>query len=348
MSQRANPTLIGAFVIGALALLITGLLVLGSGNLSGDRETLVLYFRYSTSGLKVGAPVVLKGVQIGFVKDIEVTYDDEAGMFLVPVYIEIDQDQIVWPGELREELKSQGLYETALKAGLRAKLGLQSLVTGMRQVEVGFFPGTDLVLYGKDRRYRELPTIPSEFERLRGQVENIPVEHLMEQALATLEGLNRLVNAPEMARILKNLDTTVAEFSQATGDLRKRFGTTGDRIDTTLDDVRDVARVLSTKLEGVLVALEQAAKEVRRLAKDADAEIVPLAKSLRGAGDSVQAMSDSAKGAFDTVSSAVGDGSPLRREALTAFRSLSAAAQSLRGVADYLERHPEALITGKR
>ena len=157
LSQRANPTLIGAFVMGSIALLVAGLLVLGSGHFGGDRETLVLYFRYSTTGLKVGAPVVLKGVQIGVVKEIQVAYDDASGRFLVPVYIEIDQSRVQWPGEIRGELDRRELYQKGLEAGLRARLGLQSLVTGMLQVEVAFFPGTKLVLHGGNSRYGNYP-----------------------------------------------------------------------------------------------------------------------------------------------------------------------------------------------
>jgi paraquat-inducible protein B len=138
MSQRASATLIGAFVIGALALLVAGLLIIGAGRLGGDRETFVLYFRYSTGGLKVGAPVVLKGVQIGVVKEIAVAYDDRTGRFEVPVFVEIDQDRVHWPQEIRGELDSQELYERALNAGLRARLGLQSLVTGMRHQAADF------------------------------------------------------------------------------------------------------------------------------------------------------------------------------------------------------------------
>ena len=39
--------------------------------------------------------------------------------------------------------------------------------------------------------------------------------------------------------------------------------------------------------------------------------------------------------------------SPLQTDASRAFQELAAAARSLRIMADYLERHPEALIRGK-
>jgi paraquat-inducible protein B len=348
MSRRANPTLIGAFVVGALALLVAGLLILGTGRLGGDRETLVLYFRYNTQGLKIGAPVVLKGVQIGEVTDVAVAYDDETGRFQVPVYIEIDHDRVLWPQEIRGELDSLELYEKALEAGLRARLGLQSLVTGMRQIEAGFFPDTPLVLSRKESGYRELPTIPSSFDRLRGQVESLPLDHFVQQALAILEGLNRLVNAPELMRILANLDSASNEFSQASGEVRARLGPTGDRLDATMDDLQAATQKFSGKLDEVLIAVEQAAENVRRLAQATETEIGPVAGSLRAAGDSARSAFDTAEGTFDRLSSVVDQQSPLYREALTTLRSVAAAARTLRELADYLERHPESIIRGKR
>lgn len=348
MSQRANPTLIGAFVMAALALLIAGLLILGGGRLSGDRETLVLYFRSDTSGLKVGAPVVLKGVQIGVVKDIGVTFDEDTGAFIVPVYVEIDQDRVDWPGEIRGELNSKELYEKALQAGMRARLGSQSLVTGMLQVEVGFFPGMPLILYGRDPRFRELPTIPSPLERLRGQVERIPVEQLVEQVVAVLDGLRKVLDAPEIPRILARLETASEDLAAASAGVKGLVGSSGANLDATLTDARRVARLLAEKLEGLLLSLDGAAAEVRRVAEGAKAEILPAAESLHRAADSAGAAFTSAKKVFDDMSSAVDEGSPLRREALASLRALSAAASSLKDLADYLERHPESVIRGKR
>jgi paraquat-inducible protein B len=348
MSERASPTLIGAFVIGALGVLIAGLLILGGGRLGGDRETLALFFRTDTSGLKIGAPVVLKGVQIGMVTDIGVTFDEERGAFIVPVYIEIDQDRVDWPGEIRGELNSKELYEKALQAGMRARLGSQSLVTGMLQIEVGFFPGTPLILYGRDPRYRELPTIASPFERLRGQVEKIPLDQLVEQAVAVLDGLRRLVDSPEMPRILASLEAALEDLAAASAEARNLMGSSRENLDATLTDARRVARVLAQRLDGLLLALEEAAAGVRGAIGSAGAEVGPAAQSLRRAADSARVAFLSAKETFDNISSAVDEGSPLRHEALVSLRALSAAARSLKDMADYLERHPESLIRGKR
>ena len=66
MSKHANPTLIGIFVAGAIGLIVAGILIISGGKLLlVDKTNYVLYFQGSVKGLKVGAPVVFRGVKVG-------------------------------------------------------------------------------------------------------------------------------------------------------------------------------------------------------------------------------------------------------------------------------------------
>ena len=56
-SKRASPTLIGVFVLGALAIALAGLAVFGSGKLFRRTAQFVMVFGGSVNGLSVGAPV---------------------------------------------------------------------------------------------------------------------------------------------------------------------------------------------------------------------------------------------------------------------------------------------------
>jgi paraquat-inducible protein B len=60
MSKKVSPTLIGAFVVGALALLIVAVIAFGSGQLFPKTQEFVLYFDGSVNGLRIGAPVKFK------------------------------------------------------------------------------------------------------------------------------------------------------------------------------------------------------------------------------------------------------------------------------------------------
>ena len=77
MSRKANPTIVGIFVIGALALLVAGVVLFGSGKFFRPTLEYVAYFEGSVGGLLKGAPVKFHGVRIGAVTDIRVEVDME-------------------------------------------------------------------------------------------------------------------------------------------------------------------------------------------------------------------------------------------------------------------------------
>ena len=70
MSTKANPTLIGVFVLGAIVIAIGAVVFFGSADLFAKKQTYVSYFTQSISGLSVGSNVKFKGVNIGKVTQI--------------------------------------------------------------------------------------------------------------------------------------------------------------------------------------------------------------------------------------------------------------------------------------
>ena len=55
--KKANPAAVGAFVLGAIALVIVGVIALGSGDLFRETQRYVLFFDGSVNGLTAGSPV---------------------------------------------------------------------------------------------------------------------------------------------------------------------------------------------------------------------------------------------------------------------------------------------------
>jgi paraquat-inducible protein B len=75
VSAKANPTVIGVFLLGAIALIVTGLMVFGGGRFFTETVIYVAYFPETVSGLNDGAPVNFRGVKVGTVRRIEVQLD---------------------------------------------------------------------------------------------------------------------------------------------------------------------------------------------------------------------------------------------------------------------------------
>ena len=143
--NRANPKLIGAFVLGAVALIVVVFIVFGSGDLFKKTNKWVIYFSGSVSGLDVGAPVKVRGVTIGSVTSI-VPYAAPDGSIYVQVVIETDPDVIKDVDVAARKLEPQEEITVLIKDGFRAQLALQSYVLGKQYIKLDYFPNTPVVL----------------------------------------------------------------------------------------------------------------------------------------------------------------------------------------------------------
>jgi phosphoglucosamine mutase len=65
MTRKPSKTLIGMFVLGAIALIAAGVTTFGAGKYLSRQPTFVMFFEGSVKGLNVGSPVVFKGVKVG-------------------------------------------------------------------------------------------------------------------------------------------------------------------------------------------------------------------------------------------------------------------------------------------
>ena len=92
MKKKISPALIGAFVLGALGLFVAAVLILGSGRLFVQSRDFVLYFDGSVNGLRVGAPVKFKGVEIGSVRDILLSLTKDMSVQRIPVVVRVDAE----------------------------------------------------------------------------------------------------------------------------------------------------------------------------------------------------------------------------------------------------------------
>jgi paraquat-inducible protein B len=98
------------------------------------------------------------------------------------------------------------------------------------------------------------------------------------------------------------------------------------------------AKFKSIPLEQIGADLQVTLKSANRLMQQIDAELMPEARAV---------LIDVRK-ALVSADEALKPNSPLSQDARDAMRELARAAAAFRALADYLDRHPEALISGKR
>ena len=166
MSKQANTTAIGAFVVGAIVLVLAGIITFGGGKFFKETKRFVLFFEGSMQGLNKGAPVALRGVRVGSVIEIKVLMDSRDVSPYIPVFIEIEPDRLtemrgVHLDKFAEEHKGLSLLDFLVEKGLRAQLDIQSFVTGQLFVNMDFFPNKPARFVNIDTGYTEIPTVPS-------------------------------------------------------------------------------------------------------------------------------------------------------------------------------------------
>src|SRR5215469_216758 len=99
MAKRSNAKLIGAFVLGALALIVGGILAFGGGQYFTPKVKFVVFFPNSSlSGLDVGSPVTFRGVKIGEISSIVIEYNVARQKLRVPIEGEIDPAKLRFVG----------------------------------------------------------------------------------------------------------------------------------------------------------------------------------------------------------------------------------------------------------
>jgi paraquat-inducible protein B len=182
----------------------------------------LLHFDDTVRGLSVGAPVEFKGIDVGRVVDIKLTFDFNKMDFLIPVVIELELERIQTTGQ--ETTDRRKTAEILIEKGLRAQLKQGNLLTGQRYIELDIHNDVPLkkVLY--DGEYPELPTLPApivEITKSLTQIVNklnkFPLEQIgnnlrdtLEQSQTDLVKLDRLLDAEsptghELKRALSEL-----------------------------------------------------------------------------------------------------------------------------------------------
>ncbi len=325
MNNKANPALIGGFIVGALALIIAAVLLFASGAFSNAQRNMI-FFEGSINGLNIGALVKLKGVPVGKVIDILVIYDDQRGKIITPVIVEFTPEKIYDMQGGHIEKSTRADITTMIDKGLRAQLQTQSLVTGQLFIDINFRPQTPIkLLGGENPLYPEIPSIPSSREQLENTIEDIvamvrkmPIQQTVESLSNSIQQVEKLLKSPEIASSLVTLDLT-------------------------LKDVRHLIQQVDANLGPLAKELQGTAKESRLLLDNLNQHAGPAMQSAQEAMKATTGTMEQARSTLLTIDQAAGQNASLD----LALKDLASAAKSLRVLADYLERHPDALLFGK-
>ncbi len=329
MSKTSNSVVIGAFVVGAVALLAAGIALFGGAQYFTTKSEVVAYFEGSVKGLRVGSNVLFRGVRIGYVSDIQLLGDVATVSPTVRTTLELLPDTFVLYDDSERLTDAAGVMlttEQLVEAGLRARLGMESFVTGQLVVELDFLPDSEALMRArKDEPLREIPTIPTDVQQILAElqkfVQGIDFEQLAQNLQGGLAGLDELANSRDARGALSGLN---------------RFASSQD------------FQQLPAELRSSVAEARSAIAKIGELSANVDAEVGPLAAELKSALQKLDGALDSAQSTLDTLDRQIGGDTGLEYEVSTTLREVRDTARSLRVLTDYLQNNPEALIRGKK
>ena len=320
--MTSRPAVVGGFILGALALGVAGILFFGGMQLFATRSRVVVFFSESVAGLDVGAPVTFRGVRVGLVQSIIVRFSADTMTAQIPVYLELAPDRLIWEG--KKPSGSAADYQRLVQAGLRAQLGIQSLVTGQQRVDLDFRPGTPALLVGTAAGIPEIPALPSDLSQLRNQLTELPLRELANSAQRAFASLGRVAD---------HLDATLDPLTQS---VRRAADAATQTLQTTGEAVRQVQAEASTALRDVHELLVDAHSQL-------DARGGELGHALTAADRAIR----KAENVLGSLNGLAEPRSQFRGDLEAAMRDLAATASSLRSFAATVERNPNTLLMGR-
>ena len=342
--KRVSSAAIGGFVLVSLGLLALVGVILGSGKLFSHPHYYICMFQGNLNGLKVGAAVKVKGVQIGTVQSIGLRLTPDEGKLKYDVYLPGKNSLAPWPLPVvfqldERELKSKGATGAALDPkefenliytqGLRAQLNMESFLTGLLYIDLSFHPETSVHLFIQPGSgpYPEIPTIPTDMEQIREDAT---------KALAKIEkvDLNKLVNSITDAGISVKELAADPELHQAIASIDRIVG------DPALREAISSAKVTLGNVNKAVIAAKGAIDRT-------SPKIDPLIASLQKSSADLQTALVQARATMASAQLVVSPGSPITHKLDATLDNLSDASRSIHDLADYLQRNPSALIRGK-
>jgi paraquat-inducible protein B len=330
VKTKLSPAAIGAFAIGAFALGIISLLSFGGVSLFSKPQRFVVFFDESIHGLDLGSPVKLRGVRVGRVVDLNIRYDEKSNRSVVAVVCEFSRDMVTDSKGTVVNVADRGELQTLVNRGLRAQLGVLGLATGLLFVQLDFFDPRDYPANGHaaDPRFVAVPAVPSAISEFQASASEI---------LTKVKKIDFAGLSEELKSLVSQTRKQVADID-VKGTL-EQWKKTGAQVE---------ALAASPEIKQTFVAINAAATDLRAVLAKLDTQVAPVGKELTDtltqAKVAVASFNDAATAArkFIATHSGLGD------EFVGTLQQLSEAADAVKRLADFLERNPNALLTGKK
>jgi len=225
----------------------------------GEPVIIEFHFRQSVRGLKVGAPVDFRGLELGSVTDIDMEFDQEGREFFAKVQARIyplrfgQMFERIMHLDKDPHLARARFLENMVARGLRGQMRAANVLTGQQYVALEFFRNEPPAEFDGSEYPPVLPTVTGDFDRLQQQlssivdkVEKLPLDGLVQDVRGTLQAVTTVLNnvdqdlTPELAASLTSLRKTLAAVDRFVAE----GASTATGLEGTMRELTAAARAL--------------------------------------------------------------------------------------------------------
>lgn len=312
---RAQPRLVGLFVLGALVLIGAGIAAMSARRLFAEYRTYVVFFPYAVGGLREGAPVTFRQVQVGHVTAVDLVFTGETfGDSWIMAIIEIRRNALRDPSGKAADHSDEELARIMIESGLRASVRSSSIIAGQRSVDLDLRPESAARLSGIRARYPEIPSAPTGMEVINERVEatlkkisDVPIDEVLIQLDATLASVQKALDGGDVPGTMRRMRTTLDGAARTFASAEEAIG--------RMDGV-------SGQATATLASMDQTMKSLQKTLERLDKTLGTVERSVEGTGE-------------------------LRSETLKTVEEMNELMKSLRSLVEMLQQHPESLLRGK-
>jgi paraquat-inducible protein B len=328
MSKKADATVVGLFVLGAILIAVGAIVFFGTTKLFTKEKRMVCYFQQSVAGLQIGSAVKFKGVPIGQVTKIQIRFNPDATTY-VKIIFDIDADTVVNSLGADVNLFDDAESRRQDARGMRATLAYESFITGVLYLELDYHQDVPPPMYfegkgseGREKEFfAEVPTLPSNLEAIMDNAT---------KALAKLSKIDFEALGQELQVLLQTANHGLSQI---------QFGELSAAIKRTADSISGFAS--SPDLKNTILAAHAALDNLSQTLITLQAQIDPLSKKL------LPALEEWRKTAVQ-VNSVLAPQGDLRYQLSGTLSQVGDMAKSLQRLSEFLERNPNALIFGRK
>lgn len=331
MNNKPSPKIIGAFVTAASALLVAMVLFFGSVSLLTKSERFILFFDQSVNGLAAGSPVKFRGVPVGSVERILIRAEGQRQeSTAIPVIIKLDRSRLERDLGVSEAAFSPENIHESIERGLVAELNLESFITGQLFVEFNFEEEGQVSWQPHLEDVNgviEIPTLGSSLDQITNDVATL------------ISGLGAI----DLPRLNENVNTVLENLTVVL------TGIDSEGISSSMIDAAGEVKALvsSEELKQSIIAVKEAFESIDQTVNTYNLKDGPLTKAITTWTQKYQETMSGLDRLVEDTGALISPESDFRYEFETTLRELSRTAQSIRLLADYLERNPNALLTGR-